>query len=154
MRIRPIQDSDIPAVAALMRSLAEEFIVHESSAEAAATFITENNEEGIRGFVNAGMAYYVAEKDRAIVGFIALRDNKHVFHMFVDKAHHRQGISAALWQCARDAALEAGNPGEFTVNASNYALPVYARMGFVPTAEMQCKNGIYYNPMQLLVATQ
>ena len=128
--------------------------MHESSADAAASFIVENNEEGIRGFVNAGMAYYVAEKEGAIVGFIALRDNKHVFHMFVDKAHHRQGIAAALWRCALAAAFEAGNPGEFTVNASNYALPVYAKMGFVPTAEMQCKNGIYYNPMQLRGAKQ
>lgn len=154
MRIRPLQDPDIPAVAALMRSLSEEFIVHECSAEAAARFIVENNEAGIRGFVNAGMAYHVAENECRIVGFIALRDNKHVFHMFVDKAHHRQGIAAALWQCARAAALEAGNPGEFTVNASNHAMPVYAKMGFVPTAEMQCKNGIYYNPMQLRGATR
>lgn len=149
MRIRPIHDSDIPAVAALMRALSDEYIVHEFSAEAAAVFTKENNEAGIRGYVNAGMAYYVAEKDGAIVGFIALRDNRHVFHMFVDKAYHRQGIAAALWQWARAAALEAGNPGEFTVNASNHALTVYEKMGFVRTAEMQCKNGIYYNPMQL-----
>ena len=132
-----------------MRTLSEEFFLHECSADAAARFTEENNEAGIRKVVKAGTAYYVAEKAGTIVGFIALRDNKHVFHMFVDKAHQRQGIAAALWQRARAAALEAGNPGEFTVNASNYAVPVYARMGFVPTAEMQCKNGIYYNPMQL-----
>jgi GNAT superfamily N-acetyltransferase len=149
MRIRPLQDTDIPAVATLMRALSDEFIVHECTPDAAAHFANENSENGIRGFVNAGMAYYVAEKDDGLAGFIALRDNKHVFHMFVDKAHHRQGIAGALWQTARAAALAAGNPGQFTVNASNYALPVYEKMGFVRTAEMQCKNGIYFNPMQL-----
>jgi GNAT superfamily N-acetyltransferase len=132
-----------------MRALSDEFIVHECTPDAAAFFANENSEDGIRGFVNAGMAYYVAEKDDGLAGFIALRDNKHVFHMFVDKAQHRQGIAGALWQTARAAALAAGNPGQFTVNASNYALPVYEKMGFVRTAEMQCKNGIYFNPMQL-----
>ena len=132
-----------------MRSLSDEFIVHECTREAAAFFANENNEDGIRGFVHAGIAYHVAENDDRIIGFIALRDNKHVFHMFVDKAWHRQGIAAALWRRARETAHARGNPGEFTVNASNYALPVYEKMGFVRTAEMQCKNGIYFNPMQL-----
>jgi GNAT superfamily N-acetyltransferase len=149
MRIRPITDTDIPAVATLMRSLSDEFIVHECSRVAAASFARENDESGVRAFVAAGMRYHVAENDDGIVGFIALRDNKHVFHMFVDKAHHRQGIANSLWQVARRAALDAGNPGVFTVNASNYAVPVYEVWGFVRTAETQCKNGIFYNPMQL-----
>ncbi len=136
-----------------MRSLSDEFIVHESSPDAAAAFARENDEEGIRAFVRVGMAYYVAEKNGAVAGFIAIRDNKHIFHMFVDKAHHRQGIARDLWTVARQAALEAGNPGAFTVNASNYALPVYQAMGFVRTAPTQLKNGIYYNPMQLGGAT-
>lgn len=132
-----------------MRSLSDEFIVSESSAEAAANFVKENDEEGIRAFVAAGMVYYVAEMEDRIAGFIALRDNKHVFHMFVDKTYHRQGIATALWKVARLAAMDCGNPGQFTVNSSNYALPVYESLGFVRTAETQCKNGIYFNPMQL-----
>ncbi|MEJ7804626.1 MAG: GNAT family N-acetyltransferase [Telluria sp.] len=140
-------------MAALMRSLSDEFIVHESSAQSAARFARENDEHGIRSFVGAGMAYYVAEKEGAILGFIAIRDNKHIFHMFVDKAHHRQGVATALWCAARAAALAAGNPGAFTVNASNYALPVYEAMGFMRTGPVQYKNGIYYNPMQLGGAT-
>lgn len=148
MTIRPITDDDIPAVAALMRSLSNEFIVHDCSPVAAASFVRENDEHAIRAFVRAGMAYHVAEKEQGIAGFIAIRDNKHVFHMFVAKAHHRQGIAKALWAVARQAAIEKGNPGQFTVNASNYALSAYEAMGFVRTAPVQCKNGITYNPMQ------
>lgn len=149
MRIRPIKDTDIPAVAKLMRALSDEFIVHECTVESASSFARENDENGIRSFVGAGMAYSVADMDGKIAGFIAIRENKHVFHMFVDKAFHRQGIAKALWQVAREAALDAGNPGVFTVNASNYAMPVYEAMGFVRTASRQCKNGIQYNPMQI-----
>ena len=132
-----------------MRDLSEEYIVNEGSATAASNFFRENDEQGLRSFVAAGIVYHVAERDDTIVGFIAVRDKKHLFHMFVDKRHHRQGIARALWAVARQAAIEAGNPGVFTVNSSNYALPVYKAMGFVPTAPMQCTNGLYYNPMQL-----
>ena len=132
-----------------MRSLSDEFIVHESADEAAAAFARENDADGIRSFVRAGMAYYVAEIAGQLAGFIAMRENKHVFHMFVDKRFHRQGIARALWVLARAHALEAGNPGVFTVNSSNYAVPVYEALGFTRTAVTQYLNGIYYNPMQL-----
>lgn len=149
MFIRPIDDADIPAVAKLMRSLSAEFITHEGSVEAAATFARENDEDGLRGFIRAGIAYYVAERDGAVAGFIAVRDRQHLYHMFVARPYHRQGIAKAMWRHARVAAVEAGNPGVFTVNSSNYALPVYEALGFVRTAPTQFKNGLYYNPMQL-----
>lgn len=148
MRIRPITDPDIGVVAQLLRKLADEFIVHESSADAAAAFLHEHDEAGVRRFIASGMAYHVADMDGTIAGFIAVRDKQHVFHMFVDKAHHRQGIARSLWKAAREAALHAEHPGVFTVNSSNHAVPVYAAMGFVPSAPMQFKNGLYFNPMQ------
>lgn len=149
MQIRPILDKDIPVVARLMRTLSEEFIVHESTAEAAASFVRENDESGILNFIDAGIAYRVAEIDGRVVGFIAIRENRHLFHMFVDKAYHRRGIARQLWEVARKAAIEAGNPGVFTVNSSNYALPVYEKLGFVRTEPTKETNGLYYNPMRL-----
>jgi GNAT superfamily N-acetyltransferase len=142
-------DTDVPAAAAMMRALSLEFFLNEGSAEAATFFTNENDEAGLRRFMAAGTVYYAAVMGPALAGFIALRDNKHLFHMFVDKLHHGKGVARALWQHARQQAIERGNPGLFTVNASNYAVPVYERMGFVRTAPTQCKNGIYFNPMQL-----
>lgn len=149
MRIRPLTDHDFPAVAQLMSALSQEFFLHEGSAAAAATFVRDNDETALRAFVGTGIVYHVAEQDGQIVGFIAMREHKHLFHMFVDKQHHRQGIARALWAVARQAAMEAGNPGVFTVNSSNYAVPVYQALGFVQTEPMQFRNGLYYNPMQL-----
>ncbi len=149
MQIRPILDKDIPVVARLLRVLSEEFIVHESATDAASNFVRENNESGIINFIDAGIVYRVAEIDGRVVGFIAMRENRHLFHMFVDKAYHRRGIARQLWDVARSAAIEAGNPGVFTVNSSNYALPVYESLGFVRTAPTQNTNGLLYNPMRL-----
>ncbi len=136
-------------MAHLFRALSEEFIVHDTAPDAAARFINENSEAGLRGFIEAGIVYHVAEIDGALAGFIAVRDRRHLFHMFVDKRYHRQGIARRLWEVAQQAAINAGNDGVFTVNSSNYALPVYQRFGFVRTAPTQEAKGLRYNPMQL-----
>jgi ribosomal protein S18 acetylase RimI-like enzyme len=147
MRIRPLAEDDIAAVAALFRDLAQEFIVHESPAEGAAMFLRENDEAALRRFIGAGNhVYHVAETDGAIAGFIAMRDKSHIFHLFVAKAYHGQGLARRLWEVAREAS---GHAGTFTVNSSNHALGVYAKFGFVRSAPMQCTKGLYYNPMSL-----
>jgi GNAT superfamily N-acetyltransferase len=148
LKIRTLHDADIPAVANLLRQLAREFIVHESPPEAAATFLRENDETGLRRFVAMGHVYHVAECGGEIAGFIAVREHRHVFHMFVAKQWQRQGVARKLWEVARRTAQEGGNDGVFTVNSSNFAVPVYEAMGFVRTAPTQCLKGLYYNPMQ------
>jgi len=151
MQIRPLDASDLPACARLLRAAAIEFIVHESPPEGACTFLRENDEAGIRGYVAAGHVYHVAEDGGEIAGFVAIRDDEksgHVFHLFIDKRWHRQGLARRLWELARAAALARGGSGVFTVNASNYAVPVYAAFGFERTAPTQCVKGLYFNPMR------
>lgn len=149
MHIRPLVHADIPAVSALLQSLAREYIVHESPPEGAATFLAENDELGVRGFVARGHAYHVAIVDGELAGFIAVRDNSHLFHLFVGRQWHGRGIARRLWDVARAAAVARGGDGVFTVNSSNHAVPVYEAFGFVRVGPTQCSKGLFYNPMRL-----
>jgi GNAT superfamily N-acetyltransferase len=149
MLIRPLEDTDIPDVARLFRVLAREFIVHESPPEGAATFLRENDEDAIRGHVGRGMVYHVAQAGAELAGFIAMRERSHLFHLFVDQRWQRQGVARRLWEVAQAKSLEGGPLPAFTVNSSNYALPVYEAFGFVRSAPMQCVKGLYFNPMAL-----
>jgi GNAT superfamily N-acetyltransferase len=149
MLIRPLEHGDIPAAARLLRSLALEFVVNEATTEEASTFLRENDEEGLRGFVERGYVYHVALIDGEVAGFVAVRERSHLYHLFVGRRWQRQGVARRLWDVARNAALADGNPGSFTVNSSNNAVPVYESFGFVRTAPMQCVRGICFNPMQL-----
>jgi ribosomal protein S18 acetylase RimI-like enzyme len=151
MDIRPLVNTDIPDVAALLRMLAREYIVHESTPEGAATFLAENDELGIRGFVTRGHAYHVALVDGVLAGFVAVRDNSHLFHLFVARDYHRRGIARRLWEVARAAAVARGGDGVFTVNSSNHAVSVYESFGFVRVGPTQCVKGLYFNPMRLAV---
>ena len=148
MLIRPLEDADIPAAAALLRRAALAFILHESTPADAATFLAEQGEAALRGFVAAGYMYHVAVVDGALAGFVGMRGGSHVYGLYVDQRFQRRGIARRLWQTARAAALAAApdHPGVFTVNASNYAVPLYEALGFVRTAPMQVAI-VRYNPM-------
>lgn len=77
-------------------------------------------------------------------GLIALDPARcHISLFFVDEAWQGQGIGKALF--TRLAAEVSGNP--ITVNASPYAVPIYKRLGFTPTAPEQLTDGIRYTPM-------
>jgi ribosomal protein S18 acetylase RimI-like enzyme len=148
--IRALSPEDIPAAAALLRRAAEEFILHESSPEDGAAFLAQQGEDGIRGFLAQGFVYHVAEADGELAGFIAIRERSHVYSLYVDKRWQRRGIARRLWETGRDAALGPEHPGYFTVKASNYALPFYVSLGFVPTAPTQASI-VRYNPMRLVL---
>ena len=82
-----------------------------------------------------------------IVGFVGVRDNKHLYHLFVANDFQRRGVARRLWTVAREECIAAGNPGTFTVNSSNNAVAAYERLGFVRSGPTKNDDGVLYNPM-------
>jgi len=151
--IRPLEAADIPAAAALLCRAADEFILHESTPEDAAAFLADQGEAGLRSRLDGGYVYHVALIDGELAGFVGVRGGSHLYSLYVDKRYQRRGIARKLWETARAAALDGApdHPGVFTVNASNYALPLYEALGFERTAPMQVAI-VRYNPMRFVPA--
>src|SRR5690242_1501835 len=101
LTIRPIDSADIEPVARLLSELASEFIVGEFQPPARERFLVENNVEAIRGFIANGFRYHVAEIDGELVGFVGVRENKHLYHLFVSKPLQGRGIGRQLWEFAK-----------------------------------------------------
>lgn len=59
-----------------------------------------------------------------------------------------RGLARRLWDAGRQAAVDAGGTAPFTVNASNYALDAYRKLGFMVTVPMAVKNWIRFNAME------
>jgi len=95
--------------------------------------------------------FYVAEDAGSIAGVAAIRSNAHLYYLFVGTPYQRTGLARRLWLRVLEDSLALGNPGKFTVNASNYAVPAYEKLGFRRTESKAEKNGVLYNPMQLVV---
>ena len=152
MLIRPIEPADIPAAAALLRRAAQTYILPAASPEDGAAFLADQGEDKLRSRIDEGYAYHVALVDGALAGFIGVRGRTHLYGLYVDAAWHRRGTARRLWQSARDAALAGGpaHPGVFTVNASDYAVPLYEALGFVSSGPRQVRL-LPYQPMALTV---
>ena len=149
LMIRAAEEADAPSIAALVQSLAHYFLASPAM-EGAEAFLSSLSQAAIADCIKApNFSYLVGFIDNALVGVAALREQKHIHHLFVHPDFHRQGIAQKLWLRLKGDAITAGNPGLFTVNASLYAVPVYLQFGFAPTAEPQTRNGVQFQPMQL-----
>ena len=94
-------------------------------------------------------SYHVGFVGKTLVGAIAVRDAKHVHHLFVAPKFHRKGVASRLWERAKADALASGNSEGFSVRSSELAVPVYERFGFRVTGVCAEKDGIKFVPMKL-----
>jgi GNAT superfamily N-acetyltransferase len=91
----------------------------------------------------------IAEEQSQLAGVVALRDNSHLFHLFVAEPFQGRGLGGKLWHMVKTKALQSGNPGKFTVNSSLNATRVYERFGFIVNGPVVQANGVAFQPMQL-----
>jgi len=105
----------------------------------------------IREFIQNGYRYHLAELDSKLVGVVAVRDNKHLYSLFVAEEYQRQGIAKKLWRVAMEECLSNEGIEEFTVNSSDYAQEIYKRLGFKAKPGPHIKNGVVFYPMSLQV---
>ncbi len=145
--IRQAGAEDADAISALVHEVASGFLLNEFSEEGKQHFLRSIEPDAIVGYLDGSFVYFLAESGEELAGLIAMRDFRHLYHLFVRTAFHRRGIARSLWEHARAQCLEAGNPGEFTVNSSAYAQEVYRKWGFEPTGPPFEKAGIVSTPM-------
>jgi predicted N-acetyltransferase YhbS len=148
-RIRAAQPADVPALMRLKRLLAE--------AEDSAHVVRASAADWLRdGFgPHPGFSAHVAEADGAVVGMATCSrriitgwNGPVVFlqDLFVESAHRRHGIAAALLARVAAFASELGSPiVELTVRTDNaVARTFYDRTGFQPLP--QCLTYVLAGP--------
>jgi GNAT superfamily N-acetyltransferase len=142
-------EADSKEIAELIQRVAHYFL-SDPPGNGAEGFMSSISQAAIsKRIKNKDFLYVLCFIDSRLVGTAALRDNKHIYHLFVDPDFHRLGVGKKLWRHLKSEADRAGNLGNFTVNSSIFAVPVYSAFGFVSVGEPQSKNGIQFQPMQL-----
>lgn len=151
LRIRPANPVDAPEISALIASLAHLFLASPDGHDAD-PFRQSITPEALALFMaRPDVNYLVGEVSGEFCGAVAVLEHRHLRHLFVAPKFQGSGIGRQLWLAARDAALAAGNPGEFTVNASLNAVPVYQRFRFESVGGPQQTNGLVFQPMKLVL---
>ncbi|MDP1540215.1 MAG: GNAT family N-acetyltransferase [Moraxellaceae bacterium] len=149
LAIQLAREADSEIIAELVQSVAH-YCLSDPSGSGAEGFINSISQESISKYINsADFIYALCFINSKLAGVAALRNNTHIYHLFVNPDFHRLGIGRKLWQFLKSEAENLGNPGSFTVNSSIFAVPVYSAFGFVPVGEPQVKNGVQFQPMQI-----
>jgi GNAT superfamily N-acetyltransferase len=148
MEIRPGLPTDAEAIARLIASFQSE-LTDDPSGAGAEKYLASVCVHAEREYLaSERYRYLLAYSDSQLAGFIAIRDGSHLFHLFVERSHQRQGIARRLWERAlRELCIPGGNGG-FTVNSSLSAVPVYQAFGFVPVGSIQSAHGISFLAMR------
>jgi GNAT superfamily N-acetyltransferase len=153
IKLRQATQDDADQLSQLIGSLSH-FFFATPGGYGADKFVAATAPTALRIFVaRTDINYLVSERDGELCGAAAIREFRHLQHLFVAPQFQGRGIGRQLWSAARDAALVAGNPGEFTVNASLNAVAVYQRFGFESVGGPMQDNGLVFQPMKLVCAT-
>jgi len=148
MEYRAGSPADAEAIAALIASFQRE-LTDDPSGAGAEHFLATVSRQAEREYLGSPRyRYLVAYSNSKLAGFIAIRDGSHLFHLFVDRSHQRQGIGRQLWERALREVCVPNSDGVVTVNSSLPAVPVYEAFGFVAAGSIQREHGISFLPMR------
>ena len=104
------------------------------------SFSAEEFEKRIHSKDYKHFAYVIKNQ---IVGFIVIKEDNHLFHLFVDEKYHQQYIGKKLWEYVKKNILFE----TMTTNASLYAINVYESFGFVKQKDIQTYKELEFLPM-------
>ncbi len=148
MQQRPGSLEDAARIAELIASFADE-LTDEPSGKGAEQYFASVSEQAECEYLKSERYRYTIALDKdELLGFIAIRDITHVFHLFVRRDQQRRGIATSLWSAAHKHAVDSGNLGPFTVNSSLNAVPVYTKFGFATAGPVTSVHGISFQPMR------
>lgn len=147
MELRTGLALDADAIASLIASFQHLLTDSPDGAGAEDYLASVSGEAEARYLASDRFEYVLACDAGEMVGFIAMRDVTHVFHLFVQSACQGRGVASALWREARRRAERRQQDAVYTVNSSLRAIPVYEGWGFQATGPVQRVHGISFLPM-------
>ena len=109
------------------------------------TFQSIASIEGLESRMEAGNEMLIYEEGGEVVGFIELKEGRHITMLFVSPSFQRKGVGKSL---ISEIFLYAKND-VMTVNASLTSTSAYLNFGFVCVGEVSESAGLTYQPMEI-----
>ncbi|KLD61932.1 GNAT family N-acetyltransferase [Dyella japonica] len=130
LRMRLARKDDAQAVARLARRVVRRWIVPDQPAVAVIALEESLRTSVIREKIATGQRFQLAFVDGALAGVAAVRNDSHVFQLFIGTRYQGQGIARKLWERLRRDCVRRVGTRAFTLNAAPGAVPFYLHMGF------------------------
>ena len=105
MEFRAGSPADAEVIAGLIASFQSE-LTDDPSGAGAEEYLASVSVQAERDYLaSERYRYLLAYSGSQLAGFIAIRDGSHLFHLFVERSHQRQGIARRLWERALERAV-------------------------------------------------
>lgn len=148
IQYRRMKPGEAIRISTFISDVFHQFVAPGYSKEGVEAFLQYIQPEALQSHLRENHFALIAESDEEIIGVIEMRDLSHVALFFVADRFQRKGVGRALFRQAVEICRQhEGHPSHITVNASPNAVGAYAKLGFRPTDEERCVNGIRYVPM-------
>jgi len=145
MSIREATEQDVSQIAELVASLAY-YYLNDPRDELPQWFSETLSLSAFSSRVSSPeYLNFVFDQAGVITGYISIKGQTHLYHLFVSEMSQGKGIARLLWRHAK----ERCQSDNFTLRSSIYAVPVYKRFGFSESGLVGIKDGISFQPMEL-----
>ena len=150
IRIRKCRENDLHQTASLISETFLSFNFKDNPPDAskdyAAYYDPSINLEDIRKRFEDTSLFFVAEKNRQIVGMIRAIENR-IVNLFVHKNFHRQGIGKRLIHRYERECMKRGYQ-KIVLRSQIYAVPFYQACGYNKTTGIRNNYGLTIQPMK------
>lgn len=130
LRFRLARPEDARAIGVLARRVVRRWVLPGQPAEAAAPLLAGMTAKALLAKMRDGQRFYLAYADGALAGVAAVRNDSHVFQLFVGTRYQGRGVGRQLWERLRRDCVRRAGTRVFTLNAAPGAVSVYLRFGF------------------------
>lgn len=147
--IRPAYFEEWDDAMALAWRVFKQFVAGDYAPEGVESFLNFVSDSSLeRAFEAGDFRLFGAYDSGRMVGMISLRNHTHISLLFIDASYHKKGIGRQLIRYVESCVMLAEGHSVATVNSSPYAAGFYRRAGFSDTGPKQCRDGIWYIPME------
>ena len=106
------------------------------------------NVEATRDRLCGDFHFILAFVNDKLVGLAVIRNPSHLYHLFVETDHQRQGIGRNLFAKAQNYVRNRTGSLSMTVNSSLNSIETYLRLGFTMAGDIETINGVRFQPMR------
>jgi len=148
LNIDRLKVTEIAEVVAMIQTVFDCYVAPDCTVDGIRVFKDFIRPMDLQERIAGGSLVLVARYRAELAAVIEIRVGDHIALLFTATKFQRRGIARRLLQTALESWRE-NRPDiqKITVNSSPYAVAIYKRLGFRPTAIEQRKYGVRFTPM-------
>ncbi len=145
MSIRRISSKDLHCVSSVCMDSFMSSVATTLQEEGLKTFQSFASLENLESRMAADNEMLVYEKNDEVVGYIELKEGRHIAMLFVSPGFQKRGVGKSLISNI----LPYAKRDVITVFASLTSIPAYLSFGFECAGEVSESSGLTYQPMEI-----